>query len=174
MFILSSFTNEVFLFFGTTSIDYLKKQYYRWLTCIFLHASIGHVIFNSIGLIAISSLIKFYLTNWKLLIIFLLGGVGTEMLLSFVLTSQTANYGGGASGGIYSLIGAFSILCLHNYKILNNKYSYLSCTSLVIYFLFSHVSKNALLTHIFGFAFGSIISLIVLWIDNSRVKIKTC
>lgn len=90
MFILSSFTNEVFLLFGTTSIDYLKKQYYRWLTCIFLHASIGHVVFNSIGLIAISSLIKFYITNWKLLIIFLLGGCWNRNVVIFCINKSNS------------------------------------------------------------------------------------
>lgn len=33
--------------FGAAGMDYLNREYYRWITCLFLHYNIGHLFVNS-------------------------------------------------------------------------------------------------------------------------------
>ena len=56
VYIASQITGTVFENWGSTSIEYLNQEYFRWLSCIFLHFNFVHIFFNSIALLAVGSL----------------------------------------------------------------------------------------------------------------------
>ena len=49
IYIISQVTGTAFEHWGSTSMEYLHAQYFRWLTCIFLHFNFEHIFFNSAG-----------------------------------------------------------------------------------------------------------------------------
>ncbi len=112
IFIVSQNADSVFNLLGTTSMDYLNHEYYRWITCIFLHFNFEHIFFNSTGLLAISSLLSPLVGKWRILLIFLLGGALAEVSFSIIVKYGGAYYSGGSSGGIFALIAAFVVCYL--------------------------------------------------------------
>ncbi len=58
IFILTEMNDTVVNYIGTTSVEYLNNEFYRWITCIFYHYSFIHIFFNSLALISIGSLLS--------------------------------------------------------------------------------------------------------------------
>jgi len=78
------------------------QEYYRIITCGFLHADIIHLGLNMYALYVIGSQIESYLGKWKYLIIYFFSLiVGSLMSITF------SNYASiGASGAIFGLLGS--------------------------------------------------------------------
>jgi rhomboid protease GluP len=81
-------------------------QWWRLLTCIFVHIGLIHVLFNMFALLSVSSFLEEELGPARYLSLFLLSGVGGS-IASDVLHVRVLS--AGASGAIFGLIG-FSIL----------------------------------------------------------------
>ena len=77
-------------------------EFYRLLTCIFLHANIYHLFFNMYALYNIGMQIEKFYGRVKYLLIYLGSGI-IGSLFSVVLTN---NVSVGASGAIFGLFGA--------------------------------------------------------------------
>ena len=84
IYIVSQITGTAFEHFGSTSMEYLNGEYYRWLTCIFLHFNFVHIFFYSIALIAIGSLLGSFLGKWRTLFLFVFCGIIAEIVCSIL------------------------------------------------------------------------------------------
>ncbi|MCD8020842.1 MAG: rhomboid family intramembrane serine protease [Clostridiales bacterium] len=159
IYIVSLRTDDVFLYFGATSMKYLNGEYYRWFTCLFLHYNFRHLLSNSASLLLVSSLLCSILGKWKTLFLFLSGGILSEIAYSFVISEQI--YGIGASSGIFALIACLIVCYLRFPKQFHLVWYRPDVIILLIYFVFANSSVSSFLVHAFGFAAGVLISFIM-------------
>jgi rhomboid protease GluP len=80
-------------------------EWWRLMTCIFVHIGLIHFLFNTIALLSVSNFLEQEIGSSRYLSIFLLAGLGGSAA-SYVL--HTRILAAGASGAIFGLIG-FSI-----------------------------------------------------------------
>ena len=171
IYIVSQITGTAFEHFGSTSMAYLNGEYYRWLTCIFLHFNFVHIFFNSIALIAIGSLVSSFLGKWRTLFIFVFCGILAEIVCSIIISYSEPVFGGGSSGGIFALIAAMIVCYLRFPQYFNFKWTRIDVIIVIAFFIFSNDNMGSFLTHAFGFIAGIIISFAMVltgWISNTR------
>lgn len=95
--------NKLLIDFGAkVNIDILKGEYWRFITPIFLHADITHLIVNCYSLYAVGPVVETIYGRTKFLFIYLMSGFFGS-LLSFMFSINSAV---GASGAIFGLLGA--------------------------------------------------------------------
>ncbi len=89
----------------------VEKEYYRFITSIFLHADIDHIVSNMIYLVGLGQMIEQMIGHVRFAILYLLSGFGAGIfsILYAVLTGDIYD-AVGASGAIFGLIGALFIL----------------------------------------------------------------
>lgn len=104
--------------FGQFSIDsaIFEKKIWEFITFQFMHGSVGHVLFNSLGLFFFGPFVERWLGSLKFLVFYLTCGVGgaaffvlltyLEILPALSLVTPLV----GASAGIYGMIVAVAIL----------------------------------------------------------------
>ncbi|MDD5098693.1 MAG: rhomboid family intramembrane serine protease, partial [Candidatus Pacebacteria bacterium] len=97
------------LFSGFTDLFVLNSQSYwefwRFLTAIFLHSSLIHLIYNLFALLLFGSIVERLVGEKRFLIIFFVSGVLANLVsVSFYPSSL------GASGAIFGVIGALIII----------------------------------------------------------------
>ena len=158
VYIISQITGTAFEHFGSTSMVYLNGEYYRWLTCIFLHFNFVHIFFNSIALIAVGSLVSPFLGKWRTLFLFVFFGILAEIVCSIIISYSEPVFGGGSSGGIFALIAAMIVCYLRFPKSFNLKWTRIDAIIVIAFFIFSNDNMGSFLTHAFGFISGIVIS----------------
>ena len=161
IYIVSQITGTVFEHFGSTSMEYLGGEYYRWLTCIFLHFNFVHIFFNSVALIAIGSLLNPFHGKLRTLFIFIFCGMLAEIACSVIISYSEPVFGGGSSGGIFSLIAAMIVFYLRFPGYFNLKLTRVDTIIVILFFIFSNDNMGSFLTHAFGFISGIIVSFIM-------------
>lgn len=96
-------------FFPPYIVEY--KEYYRFITSIFIHIGVMHIFFNGYALYAFGPQIERLMGPKKYLIFFLLTGIAGNLatyIFNFVSVSA------GASGSLFGLFGAFLYLVLRH------------------------------------------------------------
>lgn len=172
IFILTQKNDNVVERIGTTSIEYLDGQFYRWFTCIFYHYSFFHIFFNSLALICIGSLLSPFIGTWKTLIIFILCGALAEIPFSLIMHYGGAIYGGGSSGGIFALIAAFLVCYLRFPDAFDMKRYRLDLLVVIIFFVFANDNQSSFLTHAFGFIAGILLAAMMVMFHVIKAKPK--
>ena len=147
---------------GTTSMEYLNNEFYRWFSCIFYHYGYDHIIFNSIALICIGSLINPFTGKLRTFLIFILCGALAEIPFSIIVNYGEANYGGGSSGGIYGLIAVFLLCMLRTGSEKKLKWYRPDLLFTILFFILANDNKSSFLTHAFGFTAGIITGTILI------------
>lgn len=161
IYVVSQITGTAFEHWGSTSMEYLNSEYFRWFTCIFLHFNFVHIFFNSIALLAIGSLVSPFIGKWKTLFLFILCGILAEISCSFLISFSEPIYDGGSSGGIFALIAAFAVCYLRFPQNFHLKWYRLDILIVVAFFIFANDNMVSFMTHIFGFVAGIIISFVM-------------
>lgn len=87
-------------------------QYYRFITSIFIHIGITHILFNGYALYIFGPQIEWLMGPKKYLLFFLLTGIGGNLVTFFF---DFASVSAGASGSLFGLLGAFLYL-IHRHK----------------------------------------------------------
>ena len=105
MFFKDSLVKATTLVQFGANYDLLTKngEYYRLLTCIFLHASIIHLLLNMYSLYIIGPQIESFFGKIKYLFIYLFSGI-CGSILSIAFSHNTVSVG--ASGAIFGLLGS--------------------------------------------------------------------
>lgn len=120
MYILGdgSFDNYTLIKFGA-NLDILTKngEYFRLITCAFLHIGILHLIFNMYALYIIGPQVESFFGKGKYLGIYLIS-ILSASILSLVFNSNTIS--AGASGAIFGLLGALLYFGYHYRVYLGN------------------------------------------------------
>lgn len=95
--------------FGLHPTLVLSGEYYRVITCMFLHANLFHLLFNMYALYIIGIQVESFFNKYKYLFIYLLSGIfGALMSMIF-----TKSWSVGASGAIFGLLGAILYFGYH-------------------------------------------------------------
>lgn len=92
-----------------------QGEYYRLFTGMFLHFGLYHLVYNMICLIFLGDLLETVIGPVKYLFIYLAGGLAGN-LLSMAVELKTGEYAvsAGASGAIFSVIGALLYIIIRN------------------------------------------------------------
>lgn len=171
IYIVSQITGTAFEHWGSTSMEFLNSEYFRWFTYIFLHFNFVHIFFNSIALLSIGSLVSPFIGKWKTFFLFILCGILAEIACSVVISYSEPVYGGGSSGGIFALIAAFAVCYLRFPQNFHLKWYRFDIIIVIAFFVFANDNMGSFLTHIFGFVAGIIISFVMVlvgWINNKE------
>ncbi len=137
----------------------LYGQWYRLITYMFIHGGIAHYLGNSLSLYILGSRVEKYYGKIKMLIIYLISGIGAG-ILSMTLNSGFAV---GASGAIFGLMSAILV-----YTKIKNRSVEGFDTYFVVIFAIMGIFSGFLVTdvdnwgHIGGFVTGLIASLVLI------------
>ena len=111
------FGYDYLAFFGSKINQFiLSGQVWRFITPVFLHGSILHLIFNMYALYSIGPGLEKRFGTWSFLALYLVGGLWGNAL-SFLLTPNASL---GASTAIFSLIAAQGVYIYKNRAILGS------------------------------------------------------
>lgn len=112
-YILCTQMGEVVYNIGSMNAEKIlvDKQYYRFVTAIFLHADAEHIVSNMIYLVGLGQMLEQMIGHIRFAILYLLSGFGASVfsMMYAVLTGDIYD-AVGASGAIFGLIGALFIL----------------------------------------------------------------
>lgn len=97
------------LFFGFTDMFVLNQssfiEPYRFITAIFLHGSLVHLIYNLFALILFGLILEKLIGNGKFLLVFFSSGIIANLISVNFYSSSL-----GASGAIFGVIGALTVI----------------------------------------------------------------
>ena len=142
-------------------------EFWRLISCQFMHADIQHIAFNMWCLYSIGTSLMQFVSEKKFIIIYLVSGLGGA-----ILSSITMHFSVGASGAVFGLAGYLATLLYF----LKKDRPYLNINILgsigffiIINLFFGFVSDridNA--GHIGGLLTGSILYLITRYTSNNK------
>lgn len=93
----------------------VQKEFYRLLTCIFLHFGIDHLMNNMVMLGAIGWNLEQEIGRFRFLAIYLISGIGGNLMsLANDIHTQSMAVSAGASGAVFGLLGALVWVVLRN------------------------------------------------------------
>ena len=135
-------------------------QPYRFVTSIFLHGSLEHLIFNLFALIMFGLILESLIGSRKFLIVFFVSGILANLIAVNFYTSSL-----GASGAIYGIIGCLAIL-----RPLMTVWAFnlpmpmfiaaILWITLSVIGIFNPTDNTGHIAHISGIAFGVILGII--------------
>lgn len=107
-------TEETFLAWGALYGPLVKSgQYWRLVTCAFLHGGIIHIAFNGMAMVYLGGMLEMMQGTARFLAVYFFSVV-TASLTSILWNNARLSVG--ASGGIFGLLGAFLAMMLLYYK----------------------------------------------------------
>lgn len=149
-----------------------QKEYYRFLTSIYLHGDISHIAMNMLALVAAGRLVESYLGSLKTMTIYFVSGFGGSILSLLFHNAEDNVYSIGASGAIFGLLVAAAII--QNKK---EGKSFLRAVAFVVVYAIGTWSQGIdLLGHIggaLGGAAASALACIHFQEDYKENKVKT-
>jgi len=154
-----------FALYGPYVVRY--KEYYRLITCAFLHGDILHLLFNSYALFVIGSQIENFMGKAKYIIIYFVSII-VASLFSILLTKGVSI---GASGAIFGLMGALLYFGYH-YRVYLGTVLKSQIIPLIIFNLLIGFISNAIdnYAHIGGLIGGA---LATMWLGVKYKSTKT-
>ena len=164
------------LFFGAFQGGKIKNhyQYYRFISSMFLHNSMSHMVSNCLSLFFLGFQTENEINNMnKYIILYFISGLAGNFLS--ILFNQV-NISAGASGAIIGLCGNFVIYFLLNYRKMSRrkKYSYGILFLFLFINLFSGLSEGGeninMASHFGGFLGGFAYSMIITFKSNIRLQ----
>ena len=147
-----------------------QGEYYRLFTSMFLHFGFEHLMNNMVVLVLIGWNLEMEIGKVKYLIIYLLSGLGGN-LLSAWWEIQTADYAisAGASGAVFGLIGTLLYVALRTHgrvgEISGRGIVFMIIVSLYYGFTSSGVDNMA---HIGGLVTGFLLGVLLYWKYNRK------
>lgn len=174
VFILCAFTGDLLYNKGAFSILLIQetKQYYRFLTSVFLHADLDHLLSNMLVLFFLGNGLELKVGHLKYTVLYLVSALGGN-LLSAVYESYYGNLflSVGASGAIFGVIAAVFILVI----VQGGQWENITLSRMLLmiaYSLYSgFISENVNNAgHIGGFVTGLIIMIVYCIFSGLRKK----
>lgn len=93
----------------------LDGEYYRLVTCMFLHFGISHLFSNMVFLFLIGSYLERVVGTVRYLILYFGAGIGSSLISLFYYRYQDANVvSAGASGALFGVVGALLYIIIRN------------------------------------------------------------
>lgn len=141
-----------------------EKQYYRLLTCIFIHFGSYHLVNNMLTLLLVGIKVEQILGKIKFLLIYLISGVGASLIsISYYYIKSDLVISGGASGAIFGIIGSLVMIMFKNKKKVNYLMGFQLFFLIVIILYNGFIStKIDTIAHLAGLLFGMFITSLML------------
>lgn len=169
-----STTNVVYMLKKGAAFHYNvieKHEYYRLITCMFMHFGFAHLLNNMFSLVLLGNEAEKFYGKIKFLIIYLISGI-CGSLASTIYFHITNGYvvSAGASGAIYGIMGSLVV------KIIEDKRgnSYAVRKILLVFLLLVMVGKKTEnvdnIAHIAGFAAGILSGLFIYRVFGRKEK----
>ena len=150
--------DELINIFGNNYELVQKGQFYRLLTCMFVHGSIMHLLLNMYALYTIGPVVERYYGKSKYIFIYLVSGLLGSVFSSVFMSAGSISIG--ASGAIFGLLGS---ICYFTYYyratlqgILRESIVPVIVINLIIGFMLPSVD---LVAHIGGLLGGILVSM---------------
>jgi len=154
----------------------LDGEYYRLLTCMFLHFDATHLFTNMLSLFAIGGIIEKAFGKFKYLLIFLISGLGAGVVSNlYHMANRVMAVCAGASGAVFGLAGA--LICLAVFK-QTERYGIDSRrvpAAIILSLVLSSASRDGLVdaaAHIGGLIIGFVVSFVIIYIEYRKRKAK--
>jgi membrane associated rhomboid family serine protease len=146
-------------------LDLLKGQWWRLLTCCFVHFGLLHLGVNMYSLYVIGPLLERMWGHVRFLILYLLAGLGGSCLA--MILRPVSNLAG-ASGALWGVLGSMVVWVLLNRRFLPGPLASNWLRQLLIVFVLnvfitfavSNISKEA---HFGGGAVGALVGVFLVW-----------
>jgi len=138
------------------------KEWYRLLTGSFFHQNILHLLGNAYAIYFVGVILEDKIGSWNFLAVYLIGNIAAYTVYA-IFSDYTK--GTGASPGIYALIACIIILHLYDKTFLNLQFGNWPVNYTFVYLILGNFyGIGAFIVHILGFSFGTIITLILLFL----------
>lgn len=134
----TSNTNVLVLLGAKVNSLISSGQYYRLLSCMFLHAGIVHLAFNMYALLVVGPLVEKVYGKLRYTFIYFFSGIASSLLSYFF----SPNISIGASGAIFGLLGATLIFALKMKGRINKEYIYSILSVITVNLIFGFSSSN--------------------------------
>lgn len=132
----------------------LQGEYWRLITPIFLHAGIGHLIFNSFALILFAPALEQMLGKTKFIIAYFTAGIAANILTVIVQPDPMYTHVG-ASGAIFGLFGLYLFMIFFEKRLIDPQNAKLILIVAVIGLVMTFLRANINIAgHLFGFIAG--------------------
>lgn len=153
-------------------------EYWRFVTPIFLHGGVGHILFNSFALVIFAPALEQMLGKGKFIFTYFFAGIVAN-ILTFVVEPSLGYTHLGASGAIYGLLGLYLFMVFFEKRLIDPNNARLilivSILGLIMTFIRANINVEA---HIFGFIAGFALGPIILknvqpfspWKNTRRVS----
>lgn len=162
-YIIYTILGEIVYNMGSLSaVDIIERQeYYRILTCMFLHADVEHLIGNMLFVVILGEMLEQSVGHIRFAGIYLVTGIASGLFsIGFEIATGSYYHSVGASGAACGLIGALLVLVIQHhgyYKEISLRRMLIAIVYLIYTGLQSPVVNNA--AHIGGLVSG----VLVMW-----------
>lgn len=147
--------------YGEAAFGYIfgQGQWWRLLTCGYLHMGIIHLACNMYALYIIGTKMEEALGSVKTAIFYNLGIMITAFIWCLIFRNGSTV---GASLGIFTLMGLYFLLCIRNKKEGKSSLSvagrrYLICYAIIGCFL----GMGTIVVHLIGFCVGALLGMVI-------------
>lgn len=142
-------------------------QWWRLVTCVFVHIGVIHLLFNLYALVSVSRLLEKEIGSARYFCLFLLAGIGGSAA-SFALRREVVM--AGASGALFGLIG-FSIAFFRRQGGVQAREIQSFMVRWAIYgFVFGLIVRADNLAHAGGFAAGFLIGSVMEFRGDEKIR----
>lgn len=136
-------------------------DWWRYITSIFLHSGIGHVLFNGFSLFLFAPYLERLLGKGRFTILYLVSGIVGNLLTVWLISRPIISVG--ASGAIYGLFGMYIFMTLYRKRYIDAQSSKMIVIILVIGVIYSLIGPGInIAAHLGGFIGGYLISSLLL------------
>lgn len=150
------------------------REYYRFITSMFMHGSVSHIVSNMIFLVALGEMLERAIGHVRFALLYLLSGIGGNLFSMInAVRSQEFYSTIGASGAIFGLIGALLVIVILN----DGHYEGISIRRMIfaiVYMVYSGMQSEGIdnAAHFGGLVFGVLIMTTMYVIETGRLRVQ--
>lgn len=130
-------------------------EYYRFITSMFLHAGIFHIMFNMLVLWQLGNIIEPRIGTPRFAALYVISGLGAGFASITLNDPYTLSVG--ASGAIFGLMGAFWVFT-RRWRVNNSQVTSLIAINLILGFVLPGVDWHA---HVGGLVAGALVAALI-------------
>lgn len=134
----SNYNTLLNVFGEKDNLKILSGEYWRFVTPIFLHANTIHLLVNCFSLYAVGITVEKIYGHVRFMIIYIIAGI-LGNIASFMFS---ANFGVGASGSIFGLMGALLYFGLERPSLFKKYFGYNVITTIIINLVYGFTSTG--------------------------------